>query len=140
MQLRSRHGFARAMRLTRERDFQRVLRTGSRARSTHLLVAVAPNGLELTRLGISIGKRIEKSAVRRNRMRRLVREAFRLSYAELPRGVDLLVMAAEPKIELDLVSTRAELVLLARKAERRWREKARASESTEESRRRGEAR
>ena len=130
------------MRLIRERDFQRVLRTGSRARSTHLLVAVAPNGLEHTRLGISIGKRIEKSAVRRNRLRRIVREAFRLSYTELPRGVDVVVMAAEPKIQF--VTTRAELLLLARKAERRWREKARASvaapESADESRGGGSAR
>ncbi len=128
MQLRSRYGFSRAMRLVRERDFQHVLRTGSRARSTNLLVAVAPNGLEHSRLGISIGKRIEKSAVRRNRLRRMVREAFRLSYAELPRGLDILVMAAEPKIQFELQATRAELVLLARKAERRWRDKERARE------------
>ena len=123
MPLRSRLGFTRAMRLTRERDFQRVLRTGSRARSAHLVVAVAANDLEHTRLGISIGKRIHKSAVRRNRLRRIIREAFRLSYADLPRGVDMVVMAAEPALVLELRTVQPELVLLARKAERRWQEK-----------------
>jgi ribonuclease P protein component len=135
MQLRSRHGFARAMRLSRERDVQRVLRQGSRARAAHLVVAVVPNGLGHTRLGISIGKRIERSAVKRNRLRRIVREAFRLSYAELPSGLDVLVLGAEPRVKLELAATRAELVMLVRKAERRWREKEAARVASAEQQR-----
>ncbi len=113
------------MRLARERDFQRVLRQGSRARAACLLVAVAPNGLTHTRLGVSIGKKVDRSAVRRNRLRRIVREAFRLSYDELPQGLDILVLGARSGIRLELAATRAELVMLVRKAERRWREKER---------------
>ena len=113
------------MRLSRERDIQRVLRQGSRARAACLLVAVVPNGLDYTRLGVSMGKRIDRSAVRRNRLRRIVREAFRLEYDELPQGLDVLVLGGQSGIRLELAATRAELVMLVRKAERRWKEKDR---------------
>ena len=50
-----------------------------------------PNGLESTRLGISVG-RAYGSAVRRNRVKRLIREAFRRVRYQLPAGIDLIVV------------------------------------------------
>ncbi len=74
------------------------------------------NEIGHTRLGLSVGKAIWKSAVRRNRIRRVFREAFRLSYPELPAGVDIVMIPAAPKLVpvLELVST--ELVALSKKA------------------------
>lgn len=107
----------------RRGDFQRAFAEGSRARGSILLVVARRNGLEGTRLGLSIGKSIWKSAVRRNRVRRVFRESFRLAYPELPKGYDLVLIAAAPALEPALESTQRELVSLARKAARRFEEK-----------------
>lgn len=119
--------FDRPKRLVRSGDFQRAFREGSRARGALLVVVARRNGLEGTRLGLSIGRVVWKSAVKRNRVRRVFREAFRLEYAALPRGYDLVLVAAEPKLDPALAATRAELVSLARKAARRYEEKVAAA-------------
>ncbi len=111
------------MRLVRKRDFQRAYREGSRARGGILVVVVAENGQEWTRMGLAVGRRIWKRAVARNRVRRVFREAFRLSYAELPQGLDLVLIAAAPRLEPDLEATRRELLQLTRKAHARYRAK-----------------
>jgi ribonuclease P protein component len=114
----------RSRRIVAKRDFERAFREGSRARGAILLVVARPNEVGHTRLGLSVGKSIWKGAVQRNRVRRIFRESFRLSYAELPEGVDLVLIPAEKNLVPKLVETRAELVHLARKAVRRAREKA----------------
>jgi ribonuclease P protein component len=116
--------FDRKKRLVRKSDFDRAFREGVRARGAILVVVARPNGLEHTRLGLSIGKSIWKSAVKRNRVRRIFRESFRLSYADLPSGLDLVLIAATPRLEPQLEATRRELVHLARKALRRVEERA----------------
>ena len=105
------------------RDFKRIYSEGSRARAALMTVAVLENGLGHARLGLSVGKRCWKSAVRRNRVRRVFREAFRLSLDELPTGVDVVMIASTPRIEPRLDEARRELVALTHKALRRYRER-----------------
>ena len=97
-------------------SFRRAYAKGGRARGTQLMVVAVANGLGETRLGLSVGKRIWKSAVRRNRIRRVFREAFRLSYPELPAGYDLVLIPAVPKLEPSTGPIAEELVRLAVKA------------------------
>lgn len=114
----------RNRRIVAKNDFERAFKEGSRARGSILLVVARPNGLDRTRLGLSVGRSIWKGAVQRNRIRRIFRESFRLSYADLPSGVDLVLIPAAPKLVPKLEATRAELVMLSRKAVRRAQEKA----------------
>ena len=117
----------RDLRLPREshlrspKDYARAYREGVRARGDLLVVVLCPNGRGITRMGLSIGKRIWKHAVRRNRVRRVFREAFRLARHELPVGYDLVLIAAEPRLEPRLEATRTELVSLVQRAERKLR-------------------
>lgn len=115
--------FPRRLRLVRGADFQRAYRQGSRARGDLLLVVACPNDLEHPRLGLSVGKAIWKHAVRRNRLRRLFREAFRLEQHALPAGHDLVLVPAAPRLEPELDALRAELVRLSARAARRCAEK-----------------
>ncbi len=79
------------LRITRSQDFGAVYKKGSRLRNNILLMIAYPNALGHPRLGVSVSKK-HGGAVRRNRLKRLIRESFRLSVADWPVGLDLIVM------------------------------------------------
>lgn len=66
-------------------DFQRVYRTGRRYEGHLLTVFVLPNSLTQHRLGITASRKALGKAVDRNRAKRLLREAFRLTKPSLDR-------------------------------------------------------
>lgn len=111
------------LRIRRTSDFTRAYRQGARARGKILVVVARPNGLDHPRLGLSVGRAIWRSAVRRNRLKRVLREAFRLEQRALPSGFDLVLIPAAPRMEAELASARIELVRLAKQAARRAEER-----------------
>lgn len=96
-------------------DFERVYKLGRRAQGARLALVVLENELGRSRLGLSVAKRHHKGAVQRNRVRRLFREAFRLSLAELPQGVDVVMIAID-SAPVELSALRAELLPLVQRA------------------------
>lgn len=92
---------ARALRLRRPFDFERVRKRG-RSWSTRLVVLVVlPNELEHNRYGFAVGKRIGKAA-KRNRAKRWMREAVRGLHPELRAGYDLVLIARGPLAQPDV--------------------------------------
>jgi ribonuclease P protein component len=83
--------FPRKHRIVLRRDFQRAYQRRASAADQRLLVFGHPNGLEHPRLGLSVSRKVG-GAVMRNRWKRAIREAFRLTRASLPAGVDLVVI------------------------------------------------
>jgi ribonuclease P protein component len=77
--------------LRRQADFQRVYDRRRSVSNAWLIVYACENGLPHLRLGLSVSRRFGK-AVRRNRLRRLYREAFRLTRHEMPTGLDLILI------------------------------------------------
>jgi len=106
--------FGKHERIRRRRDFERLGASLLTASDATITVRLAPNSLNYTRLGIIVSKKAG-NAVRRNRVKRLIREAFRLSKHELPKGFDLAVYF-RPKSEVDLEGLKKSLVGLAGKA------------------------
>jgi len=72
-------------------DYRRVFSDSQRSVEQNFLVLARPNGLENARLGLAISKKSLKRAVDRNRLKRLIRESFRLHQVIL-KGLDLVVV------------------------------------------------
>ncbi len=83
--------FPARYRIRRPADFDRAYRLRQRASDEVLLVFGFPNGLEITRLGLSVSRKVG-GAVERQRWKRRIREAFRCQRHELPVGLDLIVL------------------------------------------------
>jgi ribonuclease P protein component len=83
--------FPAKQRLSRKRDFDRVFENGRSAADGNLVVYVFATENGFPRLGMAVGKR-HGGAVERNRIKRLIREAFRLNRAELPASADIVVV------------------------------------------------
>ena len=78
-------------RLRRPADFRRVYERRRSASDATLVLYGCENGLPHSRLGVSVGRKLG-GAVQRNRLKRLLREAFRLCRADLPGGLDLVAI------------------------------------------------
>ncbi len=83
--------FTKNKRLLTNHDFRHVIGIGARAGDRLLVVYASANDTEQARIGISVA-RTRGSAVVRNRLKRLVREAFRLNLAKIPPGFDYVVL------------------------------------------------
>ena len=95
----------------RPADFTRAFAKGRRAGDDALVVYVVENMLGWSRLGLSISKKVG-NAVRRNYIRRRIREAFRTSKSDLPANLDIICVAKPPagNPEYDLPSAFPTLV------------------------------
>ena len=86
--------FQRSQRLRRPAEFQAAYRQGRRFGNELLSATVRPNDQPMARLGLSIAARTVGDAVNRNRLRRQIRESFRLQQQHLP-PVDIVIGARE---------------------------------------------
>ena len=77
-------------RVRKQEDFNRIYQSRNFAADDVLVINGDANNLSHPRLGLSVSKKVG-NAVIRNRWKRLIREAFRLSRDDLPDGIDLIV-------------------------------------------------
>lgn len=88
-------------RLSRSGEFERVYREGRSHASRHLVVYAFPRADDETdpRLGISVGRKLG-GAVERNRIKRLLRDAFWAGAGDLTPGHDFVIVARPAAGEL----------------------------------------
>ncbi|MDR3198344.1 MAG: ribonuclease P protein component [Planctomycetaceae bacterium] len=83
--------FPRTARLHKSPEFKRVFDARCSAANDILIVFAVPNGLEQSRLGLSVSRKVG-NAVIRNRWKRLIREAFRQTRTGFSEAVDVVVI------------------------------------------------
>ena len=87
---------------------------GKNAAGSRLVLYVRPNRTETNRLGITVGTKLGKAVVR-NRVRRRIREIYRLNEARLARGRDLVVVARSRSVDAKFREMEEEFLRLAGK-------------------------
>ena len=102
--------------LTRDSQFQFVYDNGRSWAGREVVVRAAPNGLDITRFGFAVSRRVGKAVIR-NLVKRRLREIFR--QAALRTGWDIVVIARGPAAQAefsDLKKTVEGLLIKARLA------------------------
>ena len=84
--------FPRYLRLLNFKHFVNLNRLGQRIQTAHFTLIFRQNGLGISRLGITVSKKIG-NAVKRNKVKRLIRECFRLHKYDFPQGYDIVIVA-----------------------------------------------
>jgi len=108
----ARFRYKKADRLRKRSEFLSVSRgAGTRLATKNFLIFLKPNQVGRTRLGVTVTKKVG-SAVTRNRIKRQVREFFRLHKPLLPQGRDIVVIAHRGAAELNQPQVREELKVL----------------------------
>jgi ribonuclease P protein component len=104
-------------RLKSRRDFDRIFKKGHVVSGPLFIIRGVPNGLTVSRVGFAVSTKIDKRAVVRNRIRRRLREIFRVEL--LPRfvgGYDLVVIVKPAAAKALFADLRASAERLARQA------------------------
>jgi ribonuclease P protein component len=113
--------YLKSYRLCTPSQYRNVFSTDLRSIDSCFVVLAKNNGLEFSRLGLAISKKKIHAAVARNRIKRIVRESFRLNDIAF-NGYDLVVMA-QKKPEI------ANKEKLRKSIERHWSKLARCENS-----------
>lgn len=107
--------------LKQNHEFRRLYHRGKSAANRHLVLYCRKNSLGVNRLGLTVSAKLT-GAVGRNRIKRLLREAYRLNEEKFEKGVDLVLVARSravgatyKEIEKSLLRALAENPLAAAK-------------------------
>jgi ribonuclease P protein component len=119
--------FPSTHRLSGNRAFAAVFDARTRESSGPLTIYARPNDLPHPRLGLSVSRKVG-TAPRRNRIKRLLRESFRLSQHGLPAGYDLVIVV-RPHEPLPLVEYQDLLLKLSSKLHATWSERSQRNQN-----------
>ena len=103
--------FPKEYRLLRRSEFRQVYEGGQRRSAPLAVTFFRPNGLPVTRLGITTPAKLG-GAVLRNRVKRRIREVFRLNRLTIPAGWDIVVNPREAMATVEFSKLAQELLRL----------------------------
>lgn len=113
-----RYAFPRSARVRRRAEFVDIRKRGKSIRDDVLRIGYLPGGAGPSRIGLAVSRRVG-NAVARNRVKRVIREAFRTSPDLFPAGLSLVVIPLDPRRARRLDDVRRSLQGLARRIAKR---------------------
>lgn len=114
-----RFGFPKAHRIRKRRDFLKLKRCGKAIHAHNFIVVLGDGQQPATRIGITVTKRVG-NAVTRNRIKRIVRDYFRLNKQTLPGTLDINVIAKDRAAQRHPSELRSDLNHLFADVSRRY--------------------
>jgi ribonuclease P protein component len=111
--------FTPQSRLRKPAEFKAVFAAGKRFSGQHLGAVISDCPGQEPRLGLAIAKRAVPHAVDRNRIKRQIRESFRVNRSRLPQ-VDVVFKARNGAAQAENAQLRAELEQLWKRVRERW--------------------
>lgn len=100
--------FKPEQRLRCETEFDAVFSDPLRSRDQYFLLLIRKNNKSHSRIGLIVSKKKIRRAVSRNRVKRIVRDSFRLHQHQLP-AVDVIILAYKHADEVDSLTLRHSL-------------------------------
>ncbi|MBC2711345.1 MAG: ribonuclease P protein component [Desulfosarcina sp.] len=90
----NRFAFTKADRIRTSIEYRKLSKNGDRYYSDYFIIISRENQISRSRLGITVSKKVGK-AVTRNRIKRIIREYFRLNRSFLPGRLDINIIARQ---------------------------------------------
>lgn len=109
------YSFGPSSRIKKRSDFLKIQSSGHKYRSKHFLLIISKNNSN-TRVGITVTTKVDKRATKRNRLRRRIREIFRLKQPRITKGIDLVIICLTGSTELNFDHVEKEIYFLFKKA------------------------
>lgn len=106
---------SKQVRLRKNKKFQFVYTTGKSYANRFLVLYVLANTQDDVHVGFAAGKRLG-CAVVRNRVKRLLREAYRLNQQKLVQGIDLILVGRQPATKAGLSAVENAFLDLCKRA------------------------
>lgn len=94
------YSFGKADRIRKRIDFLMLSKNCNKVRNQHFIALIRPNFNNRTRLGITVSKRVGNAVVR-NRIKRIIREYFRLNRHCLNQFWDINIIAQKQVAKID---------------------------------------
>ena len=85
--------FKKQFRLTRDKEFDLVFKSGLSSYSKILVIKAITTALDNNRFGIMVGLKVSKKAVDRNRIKRKIREVLKQYNEKILNSYDIVVIA-----------------------------------------------
>mgnify|MGYP002070059483 FL=1 len=101
-------------RIKQNYEFRRLYRRGKSAATPFLVLYALKNRRRMNRIGLTVSPKLG-GAVVRNRIKRLLREAYRLHEQELKTGYDFVLVARQRMVRANCAQTEQELLRAVRK-------------------------
>lgn len=97
--------------LKKNNEFRTIYKKGRYKAGKYLVMYVLPNKRDFNRIGITTGKKFGNS-VQRNRMKRIIRESYRLSREQMKVGYDIIFMARASERKADSPNRKLKAVFI----------------------------
>lgn len=78
--------------LKKNYEFQSVLKKGTWYGGNLLNVYILKNNIGTNHIGVAVGKKVSKSSVKRNRIRRIIKEVYRLEESKINLGINIVIV------------------------------------------------
>lgn len=103
-------GLPRHARIPSRREITYIQKAGRKIHTKHFIVCYQANRSQTSRIAVTVSKKVDKRAVHRNRIKRLLKETFRLFQGNLNETLDVVIIARKNALECSFDDCTTEIV------------------------------